>query len=155
MEDSQIKIVQLEPMRMVSFYGFGESPEALALEQLTAWSALHHLHGRVFGFNNPNPVEGSPEYGYEVWMCVGAEAQTGDARVLEFAGGLYAVLRCPVVQPWEDIPHAWQVLSGWLAGSGYALGAHPCLEEHLDLTDPGAGVMFTLDLYLPLAQGLA
>lgn len=150
MDYSQIKIVQLEPMRVVYFHGFGESPEALALEKLTCWAQANGMRGRVFGFNNPGPGEGKSEYGYDVWMCVGEDEQMQNVETLRFAGGLYAVLRCPVVHPWQDIPGGWQILNSWLAQSGRTLGKHQWLEEHLDLPEPAAGVMFILDLYMPI-----
>lgn len=153
MSDLQVKIIRLDAMRIVSFNGFGESPEGQALEKLHFWAEKNDLHGRVFGFNNPNPSVGSPNYGYEVWMAVNEDVQPeGEGQVVEFEGGLYAVLRCPVVRPWEDIPEAWQKLVSWLDASQYSHGAHQWLEEHIDPQNGQDGVEFTLDLYLPVRE---
>jgi DNA gyrase inhibitor GyrI len=151
MDNTQVKIINLEPMHMISFSGFGESPEGQALAKLNAWAQAHDQHGRVFGFNNPNPSAGSPNYGYEVWMCVEDGIQPdGDGRMIDFTGGKYAVLRCPVVMPENNIPGAWQALVKWLDASEYSQAGHQWLEEHIDLENAAAGGNFTLDLYLPI-----
>lgn len=153
MSELQVTVSKLDAMRMISFSGFGESPEGQALEKLHNWAGKYGLHGRVFGFNNPNPSVGSPNYGYEVWMSVDEDVQPeGEAKLVDFAGGLYAVLCCPVVRPWEDIPATWQKLVSWLDASAYSHGAHQWLEEHIDPKDGPDGVEFTLDLYLPLRE---
>jgi len=152
MKNPQVKIVNLEPMRMLSFSGFGEAPEGMALAKLQTWAQAHDdQHGRVFGFNNPNPSAGSPNYGYEVWVNVAEDVQPeGDARVVDFPGGMYAVLRCPVVNPGDDIPAAWQALVKWLDASTYTQAGHQWLEEHLDPQNAAGAEAFTLDLYLPI-----
>ena len=156
-ETQEIRIVTLPPMRMVSVHGFGEGPELLAWEKLAAWAGPKgYLDDReahpIFGFNNPNPSPGSPNYGYEFWMKVDpAEAPEGDVRVVDFNGGLYAVLRCTVRDgPDTEIPEAWQRLVMWREQSNYRRGTHQWLEEPLAVETPGEH--FTLDLYLPLAD---
>ena len=100
MNELAVRIVKLEPLHVASFHGFGPSPEHLAAQKLAAWAGprgyLADLaQHRIFGFNNPNPSPGSPNYGYEFWMVVGAEVEAaGDMRILDFPGGLYAVTRC-------------------------------------------------------------
>ena len=76
MSDLDVRIVKLEPVRVASFHGFGESPEDEAWNKLVAWAKPKGLlhdpqHHRIYGFNNPNPSPGSPNYGYEFWMAVG------------------------------------------------------------------------------------
>lgn len=151
MSTEQVKIVRLEPEKFVCFNGFGEEPERLALEKLSAWAQAHGKNGRVFGYNNPNPASGSPNYGYDVWMTVDSDTQVeGEGRIIDFAGGLYAVLRCPVSKPWEDIPAAWQKLVRWREESRYQEASHQWLEEHLDPHNADGGDNFTLDLFLPI-----
>ena len=153
MTDIHMRIVNLQPMRVISFNGFGESPEGQALDKLFNWSISHHKKGRVFGFNNPNPSLGSPDYGYEVWMAVDQEIEVSDeAQVVDFPGGQYAVLRCSVRHPWEDIPGAWQRLVSWLESSEYQRAPHQWLEEHLDPENAKKGDNFALDLYLPIQE---
>ena len=38
---------------------------------------------RFFGFNNPNPSPGSPNYGYEQWLTVGPEVQAEGGIVIK------------------------------------------------------------------------
>jgi DNA gyrase inhibitor GyrI len=144
-------------MRMASVHGFGKEPETLAWEKLVAWAEpkgyLDDREGHpIFGFNNPNPSPGSPNYGYEYWMKVGPDEEPGDdVRLVDFDGGLYAVLRCPVRgDPGAEIPQRWQRLVAWREQSAYRSGTHQWLEAHLAVEAPGEH--FTLDLYLPIAE---
>ena len=82
MDQPDFRIVQLEPLRVASAHGFGEGPETLAWDKLTAWARERGLwqdgtSRRFFGFNNPDPSPGSPNYGYETWMTVGSEVELG------------------------------------------------------------------------------
>lgn len=106
---------------------------------------------RIFGFNNPDPTPGSPNYGYKFWITAGPEVQAEEGfTVKEFAGGLYAVTRCPVHDAGPDIPTMWKKLVAWCEGSKYRMARHQWLEEHL--STPGQpGVEFVLDLHLPIA----
>lgn len=156
-----VRIVQLEPMRVASFHGFGTEPENEAFDKCYAWMedqdrmATFQEH-RIFGFNNPEPSAGSPNYGYEVWVEVepGVEA-TGEMQVKTFEGGLYAVLTC-TPRKGEEIGENWQHLVAWLAQSSYQHARHQWLEGHrwtgtpeID-GDPFAKGKLTLDLYLPI-----
>jgi AraC family transcriptional regulator len=158
MSDLEVRIVKLEPMRVVSFHGFGVSPEAEAGNKLLAWVKPRGLldnpaQHRIFGFNNPDPAAGSPNYGYEFWMTVGSEAQPEtEVKIKDFAGGLYAVTRCEIKDdPYDVIPTTWQRLVAWCEDSKYRMAHHQWLEEHLDFARAWPGA-FTLDLYLPIAE---
>ena len=74
-------------------------------------------------------------------------------RIIEFPGGLYAVTRIDVKNPWEDIPGTWQKLVKWMEASKYRRGRHQWLEEHIGpLDDMDGDKPFTLDLHLPIAE---
>lgn len=157
MEPIAVRIVKLEPLRVVRFHGFGPSPENLAWQQLAAWAEPRGLLDyspahRIFGFNNPGPTPGSPNYGYELWLTVGPEMQPEeDVKLLDFPGGLYAVARCEVRNDaYEVIPSTWQQLVAWREASHYQEASHQWLEEHLKVEVPGD--VFDLDLYLPIAE---
>jgi DNA gyrase inhibitor GyrI len=153
MSELDVKIVKLEAMRVICFNGFGEGPEGVALDKLFAWARAHGKNGRVFGYNNPNPAAGSPNYGYDAWMIVGKDVQAeGDARMIDFPGGLYAVARCVVTKPWEDIPGTWKKLVHWREGSRYHEASHQWLEEHITPQDEAGEENFTLDLFLPIKE---
>ena len=158
MSKLDVRIVKLEPMRVASFHGFGQSPEEAAWNKLIAWAKPKGLRGdlkrkRIFGFNNPNPSPGSPNYGYEFWIVVGPDVQPeGEMEIKDFPGGLYAVTRCLVQdKPYETIPATWKKLVEWHESSRYKHAARQYLEEHLDVENGSEGD-FDLDLYLPIAE---
>ena len=45
---------------------------------------------RLFGFNNPDPSAGSPNYGYEVWIVVDRDEMTPEdgVEIKAIPGGL-------------------------------------------------------------------
>ncbi len=153
MSELDVKIVKLEALRVICFNGFGEAPEGVALDKLFAWARVQGVSGRVFGYNNPNPAAGSPNYGYDAWMVVGEAVKAdGEARIIDFPGGLYAVTRCVVTKPWEDIPGTWQALVRWREASRYREASHQWLEEHIAPAGEAGGENFTLDLFLPIKE---
>ena len=150
MKTETVKIVRLEAMRVASVQAFGAEPETMAWEKLAKWAAAHGLlqeGHRIFGFNNPNPSAGSPNYGYEYWITVDAETEAGEGvRLIDAPGGLYAVLESDVSGNYgETIPAAWQRLDSWVAASSYHHGPHQWLEEHSLEGKPFA-------FYYPLAE---
>ena len=157
MSDLDVRIVKLEPVRVASFWSFGESPETEAWEKLTAWASARGLlddpeEHRMFGFNNPSPSPGSPNYGYEVWIEIGPDAEPeGVERIVDFDGGLYAVTRCEVPKGQFDVIGAtWKRLVTWREDSAYKCATHQWLEKHVRMDAPG--LEFILDLYLPIAE---
>jgi len=154
---ADVRIMKLEPMRVASFLGFGKSPERDAFDQLFAWARPRGLldireKHRVFGFDNPGPSTGSPNYGYEVWIEVDPQTKPeGDVKILDFGGGLYAVTRCEVPKGQLDaIGAGWKRLVAWREDSKYKCGGHQWLEESLSEEVPGAE--FVLDLHLPITE---
>ncbi len=158
MSDLDVRIVNLEPMYVASFLGFGESPEEIAFEKLNAWASPKGLlkdreNHRLFGFNNPNPSAGSPNYGYEVWIVIDPdEVESGeDVDIKEFQGGLYAVTECVVPKGFFDvIGQTWKALVAWREESKYRCGNYQWLEESLPISPPDTE--FVLDLYLPITE---
>jgi AraC family transcriptional regulator len=159
MEKQNIRIINLPALRVASFYAFSASPEMDAWEKMVVWAKAHSCWHeppatRIFGFNNPDPSIGSPNYGYEYWLSLGPDVQSdSELQVKEFSGGLYGVLHCDVSEgdPYEIIPSTWGELVRWLESSHYKPGNHQCLEEHLtrfDSNDKG----FVLDLYIHITE---
>lgn len=138
MSTPEIQIVKLAPARVASAWGFGSTPEETASAKLFGWAAAQGLLGdgerrRIFGFNNPSPSAGSPNYGYEFWITVDASVEPqGDIRTLDFPGGLYAVMPFDMGagDPYETIPAAWRQLDAWVAERAHRPGQHQWLEEH-------------------------
>jgi DNA gyrase inhibitor GyrI len=157
MELLDIRIVALPPLRVVCINGFGKEPEGQAFTKMKVWAETHGLLEkpcRIFGYNNPDPAPGSPNYGYDVWISVDEAIQAdGEAHIIDFPGGLYAVTRCEVKNPWEDIPSTWQKLVKWMEGSKYHHDRHQWLEEHIGpLGKADVNLPFTLDLHLPVSE---
>ena len=155
MENLDVRIVDLPPLRVASAHGFGEGPEGLAWDQMMAWLKQRGFWKdgsgrRFFGFNNPDPSPGSPNYGYEVWATVGPEVKSeGEITVKAFSGGRYAVTRCVVKDPYQDIPSTWKRLVAWVETSPYQPARHQWLEEAFWEEGPGDQT-FTLDLFMPI-----
>ena len=156
MSDLIVRIVHLEPMRVAVGYAFGESPEYQAWEKVLAFARAKGLldqpqRPRFFGFNNPDPSVGSPNYGYEQWMTIGPEVEAeGDVKVKEFPGGRYVVARFQGIQ---YIGEMWQQLVKWGETSGIELAPRQILEELLSpVEDLDSPEKFVFDLYLPVAD---
>ena len=143
MKTMSVQIVTLEPMQVVSAHGFGAQPEDMAWKKMESWAKpkglLENPTGRrMFGYNNPSPSAGSPNYGYEFCLTVSAEeAETilppelaaEGIRVKELSGGKYAM--APFDEPvGPAIGAAWQRLDAWVADNGYRHGRQQWLEEH-------------------------
>ena len=157
MEQDEIRIVELPPMRVVCINGFGTEPEEQAFKKMFAWAKEHNqveLPHRLFGYDSPVQTPGSPNRGYDVWMTVDAGVQAdGEAQIIDFAGGLYAVMRVEVSDPWAQIPPAWKRLVLWRENSPYQEGHHQWLEEHIGpISNVVNELPFTLDLYLPIRK---
>jgi len=155
MSELEVRIVKLEPMRVVSAYGFGPSPEGIASDKMNAFlksKGMLEGYGKDFisyGFNNPNPSAGSPNYGYEIWVPVTQAVEPdGDIRVVEFEGGLYAVTRFTNL---EKIGQVWGELVRWRENSKYKKAFHQWLEGMLNPSEMDM-TKYTFDLYLPISE---
>ena len=153
MNDMNVRIVDLAPMHVAAVHAFGPSPEGDAWAKLAAWAQPRGLFDdqaahRIFGFNNPSPAPGSPNYGYEFWIEVDRSTAADDEVTLkEFAGGRYAVTHCKGV---ESIGPTWRRFVAWLETSPYRLGHHQWLEQHLGAADVVPEEL-ELVLFMPLA----
>ncbi|MBU7033241.1 MAG: GyrI-like domain-containing protein [Theionarchaea archaeon] len=163
MKDLDVKIVELEPMRVASVQAIGESPEDEAWNKMRTWAEPRGLledleEHPVFGFDNPEPSPGQKEYGYEFWIKVGPEEKgEGDVKIKEFHGGLYAVITCNLKEELESeffkkngYLESWKKIVEWVKSSNYTMGSHQCLEKaHY----PGGSVdELILDLYCPIVN---
>ncbi len=154
MDEIKVDIFTLAPMRVIVATGFGGSPELIAQEKLLTWAKSRGLLDsapppRFFGFNNPDPHPGSPNYGYEFWMTAPVSVQPeGDLGIKIFAGGLYAVADCKNV--WK-IPETWQAFMHWQEGSRFTMANHQWLEEHVKFIDLPVEE-YEMRLYLPIAE---
>lgn len=163
MKKIQVDIVKLEPMHVASVQATSTTPERDAWSKMRAWAEPKGLledtaKHPVFGFNNPNPSPGRPEYGYEFWIRVDSDTRPSeDVRIKEFSGGLYAVTTCRLKEELESeffrkegYLESWKNIVDWVKTSKYTMGKHPCLEKS---HDPGASEDdLVLDLYCPIEE---
>jgi effector-binding domain-containing protein len=154
MTDPDVRIVELEPMRVASALGYGTQPEDEAWRLILGFARDRGIDTgavRFFGFNNPSPSPHSPEYGYEQWMTVDPEVEgTDEIEIKEIPAGRYAVAR---FRGLEHITETWQALVRWFEESGLRRAAdfYECLEELLTRGDkPPEEWVF--DLYLPVGE---
>jgi effector-binding domain-containing protein len=153
MSEIEVRIVQLDPMRVISAYGFGTEPENIAWEKIKAFAENHDLKldadsVTTYGFNNPNPSKGSPNYGYEIWLPVTENIEPeGDLRIVNFNGGLYAVT---TFKGLENIGSVWGKLVKWAEGSKYKRAHHQWLEELFTYEVPPEEYVF--NIYLPISE---
>jgi DNA gyrase inhibitor GyrI len=155
MSKLDVRIETLPPMRVVSAYGFGPHPEDIAHKKmadfLKAKGVLEGYGSAIpsYGFNNPDPSSGSPNYGYEIWAGVPPEVEPeGDIRVVEFSGGLFAVTR---FENLENIGRVWMELSKWRDDSPYQCASGQYLEHLLNPleNDPAK---YVFELYLLIKE---
>lgn len=148
-----VRIETLPSLRVISAYGFGTQPEGIAAEKMEAFLEHKRLlegYGSSiphYGFNNPSPSSGSPNYGYEIWAVVPPDLEPdGDLREVLFDGGLYAVTRFMDV---SHISQVWREMVEWRENSPYLKGDHQWLEHLLNPLERDPGKM-VFDLYLPI-----
>ncbi len=99
-DEIEVRIVNVEPMRIASVRVVSKNPEQQAWQKLSTWAEAEGLlddleKHPVFGFNNPSPSPGHKEYGYEFWIGVDSDTDAeGEIEIKDFPGGLYAVTSC-------------------------------------------------------------
>ena len=122
--------VELPEMTCARFHALSESPEEEAWRLLETWARPQGLldeasGAKIFGFNNPDPSAGSPNYGYEFWITV--EGEPAGVEVVHFAGGTYIAAPFEKDDP-RELPNAWKTLVDWAEESEHLLGTHQWLE---------------------------
>jgi effector-binding domain-containing protein len=154
MGELKVKIVEMEPLRVASALGYGTNPEEQAWNKILAFAEAKGIDreaARFFGFNNPSPSPGSPNYGYEQWITVGPEVEAeGEITIKEIPARRYAVARCEGL---STIGQVWRDLVLWFEDSPYQKPPHwhQCLEELL--TPPGIPFDdYVFDLHLPISE---
>jgi len=161
---SDIRIVELLPMRVAYVRVISKTPENDAWAKMRTWAEskgfLKDLENHpVFGFNNPNPSPCTKEYGYEFWIRVGPEVEPeGEIKIKEFEGGLYAVATCNLKEEMEaehfqkeGFLNSWKRLQLWIAESKeYKLGKHQDLERARNPSAPEDELI--LDLHMPIRK---
>lgn len=155
MNTLNVRIVRLPAMRVISAYGFGTSPENEAAAKMEAFlqekGLLADYGSKIqhYGFNNPSPSCGSPNYGYEIWATVPESVEpSGDLQVVQFEGGLYAMTR---FQNLERIGEVWSQLVQWREASVYREACNQCLEHLLNPLERDVS-KYDFELLLPVKE---
>ncbi len=134
-----VRIVSLPKMIFACYRAESATPEndcGAVVNKLILENSLHEKYGfRHFGFNNPSPQEGSPIYGYEMWIAVPEDFVVPEPFYRkEFSGGLFA----SVTTQMTIIGERWRQLSDWVMNNQkYEMDWNPdadriCLEECID-----------------------
>ena len=150
-----VQIVDLSPMRVASALGYGTEPENQAAGMIVEFAKSIGLTPgdpgyRTFGFNNPNPSPGSPNYGYEIWLVIGSDVEAEEPiTIKDVPGAKYAVTRFTGL---SNIGRAWRELVAWFEDSPYTRPPNWAngLEEVLNPTETDPE-KWLFDLYLPIA----
>lgn len=137
-----VKIIQLEPMRVACFPAYGPEPEDEAWQRLLDWARPQGLledpeKNRIFGFDTTGSSPVSGNRGYEFWLEVGPQVEeSAGVTIRNFAGGKYAVYRIEKIgEPWQTIPAGWQALVLWQEDSPYPMRHAVCLEQRIGQAD--------------------
>ena len=167
-KDSCVRILMLPPCTVAAYQYIGENPEEHVHEMMAPFIRSSCLYekkpdARYFGFNHPDPEEGSKVYGYEVWVTIPEDMEVPESLVKKhFSGGLYAAYAINFPDFFE-----WQFLFQWAErNEQYEPAMAPreektmggALEEHLNwiytihMGLQGKGIDGKLDLLLPIRR---
>ena len=156
---SNVRIVRLPAMTMAAYRAESATPEhdcAKVHDKFVLENNLHKRSGfRHFGFNNPSPGEGSPIYGYEMWVTIPDDFEVpAPLEKKQFGGGLYA----SVPTNMNEIGERWGQLYHWCENSNkYDVDfSHQWLEECMDfkafISDEVDDSAKQLDLLHPIKE---
>ena len=117
--DKDVRIVYLPPATVAASHYIGDEPEhhaAMVMDKFVLESNLPEIKPdlRHYGFNHPNPKDGSDFHGYEMWVTIPDDMEVpSPLEKKRFAGGLYAAHMIPM-GAFEE----WEWLTKWVGSSG-------------------------------------
>ncbi|MPM08308.1 hypothetical protein SDC9_54620 [bioreactor metagenome] len=164
---NDVRIIYLPPATVAAAHHIGDDPESYTykiIDQFVRDAGLCTIKPdlRHYGFNHPNPVDGTGYHGYETWVTIPDDLEVpAPLTKKQFAGGLYAAHMIAMGNFNE-----WEWLFDWVNKSEkYAFAGdmqdqeHMCglLDEHLnyvshvnlDNTEPED---LQLDLLMPVRE---
>lgn len=152
--NSDVRIIELKPMKVAWYRAESESPEQEAWEIMLEWAEKNGIKDlpitRFFGFDNPPPTPGQSVYGYEVWVTIHKDIEPSEKiQIKDFQGGLYAVTNTSYKD--FDIQEKWQMLFKWVEQSEFEYEERACLEETISISQYEQGNI-QLDLFLPIRK---
>jgi len=109
-----VRIVRLPAMVVAAYCAISVSPEfdcAKVFDPFVLGNELHKKGSfRSFGFNNPDPSENNPTYGYETWVTIPDDFNVIAPFVKkQFGGGLFASISATL----NEIGERWTQLYNW------------------------------------------
>ena len=109
-----VRIVKLPAMTVATYCAISATPEmdcSKVFDPFVLENNLHKRSGfRSFGFNNPDPSEDSPTYGYEMWVTIPEDFHVSEPLTKKHMnGGLYASISTTL----NEIGERWMQLSEW------------------------------------------
>ena len=115
---NHVRIVRLPAMTVAAYRVESATPEedcSKVFDPFVFENNLHKRSGyRYFGFNNPDPSEDSPIYGYELWVTIPEDFDVPPPfEKKQFGGGLFASIPATV----HEIGERWELLYNWLEKS--------------------------------------
>jgi len=129
---NNVRVVKIPALTVAAYRAESTSPEddcSKVFNKIVLENKLHKRDGyRFFGFNNPSPTDGTPVYGYEMWVTIPEDFPlTEPMTKKQFSGGLYASISTHM----NEIGERWQALTAWCEDSNEydADFSHQCLEE--------------------------
>ena len=159
--ENEIRIVNLPNMTFACYRAESETPEddcTAVMHKFIIENSIKEMQGfRHFGFNNPNPSDGNPVYGYEMWAVIPKDYEVPSPLwKKEFKGGLFASLTCTLA----NIGERWQKLyTSLMQNEKYEIEYDEArdrigLEENINydaFNAPGAKLSdMQLDLFMPI-----
>lgn len=110
-KESCVRIVLLPPCTVAAYQFEGEDPEEKVGDIMDNFIRSSRLYekkpdARMFGFNNPDPENGSDFHGYEDWVTIPEDMEVPEPLVKKhFDGGLYAAytINFPDFHEWKCI----------------------------------------------------
>ena len=114
-----VRIVRLPAMTVAAYCAVSATPEfdcAKVFDPFVLGNGLHKKSGfRSFGFNNPDPSESNPTYGYETWVTIPEDfIVIKPFMKKQFDGGLFASISATL----NEIGERWTQLYKWCESSG-------------------------------------
>jgi len=114
-----VRIVRLPAMTVAAYCAVSATPEydcAKVFDPFVLGNGLHKKSGfRSFGFNNPDPSENDPTYGYETWVTIPEDFEIIKPFIKkQFDGGLFASISATL----NEIGERWMQLYKWCESSG-------------------------------------
>ncbi len=164
---NDVRIIYLPPATVAAAHYVGDDPESYTykiIDQFVRETGLCEIKPdlRHYGYNHPNPVDGTGDHGYETWVTIPDDLEVPAPLIKKhFAGGLYAahMIAMGNFNEWEWLFHWVNKSEKYEFAGDMQDQEHMCglLDEHLnyvshvnlDNTEPED---LQIDLLMPVRE---